>query len=105
MCLMHLVLMLTAQYQYIAKTFIIHHPTYCVYGITGVTLIALWTTHSIIPSEENISYYADYNLPTAFTNKLFSVRILVLSTIFMTVGGTYLFLIKYNLDVYITLII
>ncbi|KYN16275.1 hypothetical protein ALC57_11486 [Trachymyrmex cornetzi] len=74
---------------------------FIIYGVTGVITVATWTIQPILlVFEKSTFYYVDYNLPTAFNNEPFSTRVLILSTIFMTIGSSYLFLKKFGVDVY-----
>lgn len=74
---------------------------FIIYGVTGVITVVIWTIQPILLIfEKSTFYYVDYNLPTAFNNEPFSSRILIFSTIFMTIGSSYLFLKKFGVDVY-----
>ncbi|XP_012060480.1 PREDICTED: uncharacterized protein LOC105623705 [Atta cephalotes] len=74
---------------------------FIIYGVTGVVTVATWTIQPILlVFEKSIFYYVDYNLPTAFNSEPFSSRVLIFSTIFMTIGSSYLFLKKFGVDVY-----
>lgn len=74
---------------------------FIIYGVASVISVTIWTIHPIVlVFEKTTFYYVDYNLPAAFSPEPFSVRVLIPSTIIMTMGGVYLFLRKYSLDVY-----
>ncbi|XP_070164778.1 odorant receptor 85f-like isoform X1 [Polyergus mexicanus] len=74
---------------------------FIIYGVASVISVTIWTIHPIVlVFEKSTFYYVDYNLPAAFSPEPFSVRVLIPSTIIMTMGAVYLFLRKYSLDVY-----
>ncbi|XP_050463833.1 uncharacterized protein LOC126857944 [Cataglyphis hispanica] len=74
---------------------------FIIYGVASVISVTIWTIHPIVlVFEKTTFYYVDYNLPAAFSPEPFSVGVLIPSTIIMTLGGVYLFLRKYSLDVY-----
>lgn len=74
---------------------------YGIYGAMSATTITIWTITPIgLALERSSFYYVDYNLPTAFTSEPFSAVVLILSSIFMTIGSVYLFLKKFSVDMY-----
>ncbi|KAF3054462.1 Odorant receptor 310 [Nylanderia fulva] len=74
---------------------------FIIYGVASVISVTIWHIHPIVLIfEKSTFYYVDYNLPAAFSPEPFSVGVLIPSTIIMTMGGVYLFLRKYSLDVY-----
>lgn len=74
---------------------------FIIYGVASVISVTIWTIHPIILIfEKSTFYFMDYNLPAFFSPEPFSVYILILSTVIMTMGAVYLFLRKYSLDVY-----
>ncbi|XP_018399342.1 PREDICTED: uncharacterized protein LOC108777047 [Cyphomyrmex costatus] len=74
---------------------------FIIYGVTGVVTVAIWTVQPILlVFEKSTFYYVDYNLPTAFNSEPFSSRVLIFTTIIMTIGSSYLFLKKFGVDVY-----
>lgn len=75
---------------------------FIMYGVAGAVSVGLWTAQplTLVFSERDSFLYVDYNVPTAFCREPFSTRVLILSTIFMTFGGVYLFLKKFSVDIY-----
>ncbi|KMQ88418.1 odorant receptor 170 [Lasius niger] len=74
---------------------------FIIYGVASVISVTIWTIHPIVlVFKKTTFFYVDYNLPAAFSPEPFSVSVLIPSTIIMTMGGVYLFLRKYSLDVY-----
>lgn len=74
---------------------------FIIYGITSVISATIWTAQPILlVLEKSTFFYEDYNLPAAFSTEPFSCRVLIPSTIIMTIGSVYLFLKKFGVDVY-----
>ncbi|XP_012529626.1 odorant receptor 22c [Monomorium pharaonis] len=74
---------------------------FTIYGVTSGLSITIWTIQPVLlVFEKSTFFYVDYNLPTAFTTEPFSSRVLIFSTIIMTLGSVYLFLKKFGVDVY-----
>ncbi|XP_011688661.1 PREDICTED: uncharacterized protein LOC105450505 isoform X1 [Wasmannia auropunctata] len=74
---------------------------FLIYGVTSALSITIWTIQPIVlVFEKSTFFYEDYQLPTAFTTEPFSSRVLISSTIFMTIGSIYSFLQKFGVDVY-----
>jgi len=74
---------------------------FVIYGLSSGLSIAIWTIKPILLVFEKSSFfYIDYNLPTAFSTEPFSNRVLISSSVFMTIGSVYLFLKKFGVDVY-----
>ncbi|XP_011882023.1 PREDICTED: odorant receptor 22c-like isoform X1 [Vollenhovia emeryi] len=74
---------------------------FVIYGVTSVISVTIWTVQPIVlVFEKSTFFYTDYNLPAAFGAEPFSSRVLIPSTIIMTIGSVYLFLKKFGVDVY-----
>ncbi|XP_071637850.1 uncharacterized protein [Temnothorax longispinosus] len=74
---------------------------FLIYGVTSAISITIWTVQPVaLVFEKSTFFYGDYNLPAAFSVEPFSSRVLIPSTIFMTIGSVYLFLKKFGVDVY-----
>jgi len=74
---------------------------FIIYGMTSAISITIWTIQPIVlVFEKSTFFYVDYNLPTAFSSEPFSSRVLIFSTIIMTIGSVYLFLKKFGVDIY-----
>ncbi|XP_024876124.1 uncharacterized protein LOC112457357 isoform X2 [Temnothorax curvispinosus] len=74
---------------------------FLIYGVTSAISITIWTVQPVaLVFEKSTFFYGDYNLPAAFSAEPFSSRVLIPSTIFMTIGSVYLFLKKFGVDVY-----
>jgi len=74
---------------------------FIIYGMTSAISITIWTVQPVVlVFEKSTFFYVDYNLPTAFSSEPFSSRVLIFSTIIMTIGSVYLFLKKFGVDVY-----
>lgn len=74
---------------------------FIIYGVSSAISILIWTIQPIVLIfEKTTFFYADYNLPAAFSAEPFSSGVLISSTLFMTIGSVYLFLKKFGIDVY-----
>ncbi|XP_071582702.1 uncharacterized protein [Temnothorax nylanderi] len=74
---------------------------FVIYGITNVISVAIWHMQPImLVFERSTFFYVDYNMPAAFSTEPFSSRVLIPSTIIMSIGGVYLFIKKFGVDVY-----
>lgn len=74
---------------------------FVIYGVTSVISVAIYHIQPIVlVFEKSRFFYVDYNMPAAFSTEPFSSRVLIPSTIIMTIGGVYLFLKKFGVDVY-----
>ncbi|KAG5340086.1 OR22C protein, partial [Acromyrmex charruanus] len=75
---------------------------FVIYGVTSVISVTVYHAMQpiVLTFEKFTFFYVDYNLSTAFSTKLFSNRILILSIILKTIGSVYLFLKKFGVDVY-----
>jgi len=71
------------------------------YAIAGVMSTILWFSLPLQTLEKKSVYWnEDYKMPSFFPNEPHSRRIFVLSNLFLTVGGIYIFLKKVAVDVY-----
>lgn len=71
------------------------------YGLVHTTTIILWTVQpAMLAFEKDEFYYVDYNLPCAFSPEPFSRSVLVVSSVFMSISSTVLFMTKFGMDVY-----
>ncbi|XP_012529627.1 uncharacterized protein LOC105832870 isoform X2 [Monomorium pharaonis] len=74
---------------------------FIIYGVTSMISVAIWTIQPILlVFEKSTFFYVDYNLPAAFSTEPFSSRILIPTTIIMTIGSLYQFLRKFSVDIY-----
>ncbi|XP_025987018.2 uncharacterized protein LOC105197548 [Solenopsis invicta] len=74
---------------------------FMIYGVTSMISVAIWTIQPVLlVFEKSTFFYVDYNLPAAFSPEPFSSRILIPTTIIMTIGSLYQFLRKFSVDIY-----
>ncbi|XP_032666759.1 odorant receptor 22c-like [Odontomachus brunneus] len=75
--------------------------TFTLYGLIAGSTIIIWTIQPVtFAFDKDAFFYVDYNLPCAFSTEPFSRGMLVVSSVFMTIGSLLLFLKKYSVDVY-----
>ncbi|XP_011882025.1 PREDICTED: uncharacterized protein LOC105569858 [Vollenhovia emeryi] len=74
---------------------------FVIYGVTSVISVGIWHLQPLVLVFEKSTFvYADYNLPTAFSPEPFSSLVLIPSTVIAALGGIYLFLKKFSVDIY-----